>query len=93
MPKRIKVKPTPDLNQPLTAKLLGEVISARRTQSHLRLEDTAQLCGLAKQTLMRIEHGEESCQFDTILQVCKQLGIKLSILPWQQSDNQHDEWH
>lgn len=89
MSKNIKQLITPNLNQPLSAKLLGQAIKARRTQSNLRLEDAAALCGVAKQTLMLIEHGKESCQLDSILQVCAGLGIKLAILPWTEVNN---EW-
>ena len=51
--KQIKQIATPNLNQTLTAELLGQAIKARRTQSNLRLEDAAALCGVAKQTLMQ----------------------------------------
>jgi len=80
--KQIKPLPTPDLNQSLTAELLGQAVRARRTQSQLRLEDTARLCGVAKQTLQDIEHGQGTCQVSTMLQVCSKLGIKFFILPW-----------
>lgn len=86
MTKRIKPLAMPELAQPLTPELLGQAIRARRTQSHLRLEDTALLCGVAKQTLLNIEHGYPSCQLNTILQVCTGLGIKLRILPWHEGD-------
>lgn len=92
MPKHIKMLPTPDLNQPFTLKLLGEAIRARRTQSQLRLEDAAALCGVAKQTLMNIEHGHGSSQMNTILQICSGLGIKLCILPWVSNNEINDDW-
>lgn len=87
MSKNITKLATPNLNQPLNGKLLGQAIKARRTQSNLRLEDAAALCGVAKQTFMLIEHGKESCQLDSILQICAGLGIKLAILPWIENDN------
>lgn len=93
MPKRIKKCPTPDLSQPLQAKLLGEAIRARRTQSNLRLEDAAALSGLAKQTLTQIEHGNESTQLGTLLQICNSLGIKLYIKPWQENDEVDNGWY
>lgn len=92
MAKRIKLMPTPDLNQPLSLELLGQAIRARRTQSQLRLEDTAALCGVSKQTLMNIEHGEGSSQMSTILQICSGLGIKLCILPWPSNHEASDDW-
>lgn len=90
--KQIKALNTPDLGQVLTAELLGLAIKARRTQSNLRLEDAAALCGVAKQTLMKIEHGQASCQLDTLLQICAALGIKLAILPWHKDNEVNDDW-
>lgn len=92
MMKKIKKLDTPDLNQPLTLELLGQAIKARRTQSHLRLEDAAALCGVAKQTLMKIEHGNSTCHFDTVLQICSALGIKLSIMRWPTQDEVSNDW-
>lgn len=87
--KQIKPIQSPDMNQPLTAELLGKAIKAKRTQSHLRLEDAAALCDVAKQTLMKIEHGQATTQFSSILQTCAGLGIKLFIEPWNE---EHDDW-
>ncbi len=92
MSKQIKKLETPDLSQTLTPALLGQVIRARRTQSRLRLEDAAALCGVAKQTLMKIEHGQASSQFGNILQICNALGIKLSIQPWRDNSEVSDDW-
>lgn len=93
MPKRIKKLPTPDLSQPLKPELLGQAIKARRTQSHLRLEDAAALCNVAKDTLMQIEHGHHSSQLGSILQICNALGIKLFIQPWQENKEADDGWY
>jgi len=93
MAKKVKKLPTPDLTQILTPELLGQAIKARRTQSNLRLEDAAALCGVAKQTFMRIEHGQHTSQFDIVLQVCSSLGIKLYISPWQENDEVKDDWY
>ena len=90
--KRVVKVDTPDLNKMLTSELLGHVIKARRTQSKLRLEDAAQLCGVAKQTLMNIEHGHNTSQLITVLQVCNALGIQLRILPWQKNNENDIEW-
>lgn len=92
MAKTIKALPTPSLNQPLTPELLGQAIKARRTQSKLRIEDAAALCGVAKQTLMNIEHGLASSQLDTVLQICKALGVSLRILPWHTASDDNDVW-
>lgn len=93
MPKKLKALPTPDLTQNVTVELLGQAIRARRTQSHLRLEDAAALCGVAKQTLQDIEHGQGTSQMSTLLQICSGLGIKLSILPWTTNNSEvDDDW-
>lgn len=92
MAKKIKKLVTPDLNQPFTAELIGQAIKARRTQSDLRLEDTAALCGVAKDTLMKIERGHATCQLSSVLQICSGLGIHLAIKPWVNDDEVDDEW-
>jgi transcriptional regulator with XRE-family HTH domain len=92
MTKQIKMLVTPDLNQNLTPELLGQAIRARRTQSYLRLEDAAALCGVAKQTLQDIELGQGKSQLNTILQICSGLGIKLCILPWPTDVEANNDW-
>ena len=82
MAKNIPKSDTPELSEPLTAELLGRAIRARRAQSGLRLEDTAALCGVAKQTLQNIEKGSGKSKLETVLLVCKGLGIKLRIDAW-----------
>lgn len=91
MAKRVKATVSPDFSLPLTAVLLGQAVRARRTQSNLKLADTAALCGVSKQTLNNIEKGVPTTQLNTILQVCAGLGIKLSILPWQSGET--DDWY
>ncbi len=92
MAKQIKKTQTPNLKQPLTAELIGQAIKARRTQSGLRLEDAAALCGVAKDTLMKIEHGQSSCQLGSLLQICAGLGIHCYIKPWLNTDESENEW-
>lgn len=92
MAKQIKKLKTPNLQQPLTAELLGEVIKARRTQSNLRLEDAATLCGVAKETFMKIEHGQSNCQLTSLLQICSGLGISLYIKPWLDNGEDENGW-
>ncbi|MFO8577648.1 helix-turn-helix transcriptional regulator [Legionella pneumophila serogroup 1] len=92
MAKQIKKLKNPNLQQPLTAELLGEVIKARRTQSNLRLEDAAALCGVAKETFMKIEHGQSNCQLASVLQICSGLGISLYIKPWMDNSEDENDW-
>lgn len=92
MKKLTKLK-TPSFEQSLTPSLLGLAIRARRTQSGLRLEDAAALCGVAKQTFMKIEHGHPRSQLQSILQICTALGIKIYIAPWHNDDEEGaDDW-
>lgn len=92
MPRKIRKFKTPDLQQPLTAELLGGAIKARRTQSDLRLEDAAALCGVAKETLMKIEHGQSNCQLASVLQICSGLGINLYIKSWVDNAEAENDW-
>ncbi|EKD69904.1 MAG: hypothetical protein ACD_46C00707G0006 [uncultured bacterium] len=91
MKKLTKLK-NPSLEQALTPSLLGQAIKARRTQSGLRLEDAAALCGVAKQTFMKIEHGHPTSQLQSILQICSALGIKIYIAPWRNDEEATDDW-
>ncbi|HAU1469363.1 TPA: helix-turn-helix domain-containing protein [Legionella pneumophila] len=92
MAKQIKKLKTPNPQQPITVELLGEVIKARRTQSNLRLEDAAALCGVAKETFMKIEHGQSNCQLASVLQICSGLGISLYIKPWMDNGEDENDW-
>ena len=92
MTKNIQKYKTPDLNKEFTSVMLGRVIKAKRSQANLKIEDAAALCGIAKQTFMNIEHGKPTVKFDSVLKVCKNLGIKLLIEPWQDNLEQDDEW-
>ena len=92
MVKNIKKIATPDLNQALTPELLGQAIKARRTQSNLSIEDAAALCGVAKQTFMKIEHGQHASQLGSILKICSALGVTLSIQSWSRDDEVLDVW-
>jgi len=90
--KKITKLTNPPLDQTLTASLLGQAIKARRTQSGLRLEDAAALCGVAKQTYMKIEHGNPTSQLQSILQICSALGINIYIAPWHNNNETTDDW-
>ncbi len=90
--KKITKLKNPPLEQELSAPLLGQAIKARRTQSGLRLEDAAALCGVAKQTFMKIEHGHPTSQLQSILQICSGLGIKIYIAPWLTDEEATDDW-
>ncbi|WP_058533809.1 helix-turn-helix domain-containing protein [Legionella saoudiensis] len=92
MAKKVKSIENPNFDQPLTAELIGKLIKARRKQSALRLEDAAALCGVAKDTLMKIEHGKATCQLGSVLQICAGLGIKIYAKPWEKVNEDENEW-
>lgn len=90
--KQVKKLDTPDLTKIITPALLGQAIKARRTQSKLRLEDAAALCGVSKQTFMKIEHGQQTSQLGSILKICAALGIKLYIASWESDNEANNDW-
>lgn len=92
MPKKIKITSNPDFKTTISPELIGKAIRAKRTQSSLRLEDAAALCGIAKQTLMNVEHGHPNTQISTILKICESLGLKITIHPWEENVEVLDEW-
>jgi DNA-binding XRE family transcriptional regulator len=92
MSKRIAIIATPNLIELISPELIGKAIRAKRTQSQLRLEDAAALCGVAKQTLMNVEHGHPNTQISTVLQICASLGIKIIIQSWDENKEVSNEW-
>ena len=84
---RIKPKPTPDANVPMSMALLGQYVKARRTQVGLRIDDAALLCGVAKDTLSKIENGKDTVQVASLLRVMQQLGIRLEVKRWDDDDD------
>lgn len=55
MAKKVKPLSTPIQKGPLEAKELGEFIRARRTQAGMGIHETAAFCGVAVDTLTKIE--------------------------------------
>lgn len=92
MAKRIRALLPPDLNANVSLALLGQAIRAKRTQSHLRLEEAAALCGVSKQTLANLERGKGTTHLTLVLQICSGLGIQLRILPWLGDEEVNDDW-
>ncbi|MFI4956090.1 MAG: helix-turn-helix domain-containing protein [Gammaproteobacteria bacterium] len=91
MAKIVKALETPEAQKTLTHELLGEYVRARRTQLGLAIDDAAAFCGVAKDTLMNLEHGNPKVQLGSALQVCKGLGIRIEILPWDDEEKK-DVW-
>lgn len=81
MAKKVKALQTP-VTQTLTAESLGLFVKAKRTQAGLRLEDAAMLCGVAKDTLSKIESGEGAVRLESVLLVCRKLGVSIELRSW-----------
>lgn len=84
MPKTIKPMPTPTQNEPLDSELLGKFIRARRTQAGMGMHETAAFCGIAVDTLTKIETAKGDVLFSNILKVCNMLGITLKVEKWEE---------
>lgn len=84
MAKSVKAIASPDLSRPFSVPLLGAAIKARRTQSGVTQTDAAALCGIAKQTYIKIEQGRDDIRLSALMSVMQGLGIELSIQPWEQ---------
>ena len=96
------VKPTamPDLSARFSTVLLGEAITAKRTGMKLRIVDVAAALSLSKQTIVKIEKGDDKVNFNNILKVMEFLGLtfmirsdvlQLTIEPKDNGDHD-DEW-
>ncbi len=84
MPKTIKPLPIPVQSGPLDAEILGKFIRARRTQSGMGMHETAAFCGVAVDTLSKIETARGDVKLSSILKVCRMLGVTLRVEPWKQ---------
>ena len=84
MPKTIKPIPTPVQDGPLNAEILGKFIRARRTQAGMGMHETAAFCGVAVDTLGKIETAKGDVKLSSVLTVCRMLGIHLKVEPWEE---------
>jgi transcriptional regulator with XRE-family HTH domain len=82
MAKRVKSLPTPIQEGSLDAETLGTFVRARRTQAGMGIHETAALCGVAVDTLTKIEKARGDVQLSSVLKVCRMLGITLKVEPW-----------
>ena len=83
MAKNIKPIPTPVQVGPIDAETLGKFVRARRTQSGMGMHEAAAFCGVAVDTLTRIETAKRDVKFSSVLTVCRMLGIKLTVESWE----------
>jgi transcriptional regulator with XRE-family HTH domain len=91
MPKVVKALKTPEMQNRLTAELLGQYLRAKRTQLGLTIEDAAAFCRVTKDTVMNAEHGNPNIHLRSLLQICNGLGVKLQVVPWD-DEEQKDVW-
>lgn len=62
---------------------LGAQIRAMRKSQHLRIDDTAALCGVSLDLLSRLENGKGGVGSDKLLAVLDGLGLAMVIAPKQ----------
>jgi len=84
MPKTIKPIPAPEQSGPLDAETLGKFIRARRTQAGLGMHEAASFCGVAVDTLTKIETAKGDVKLSSILRVCRMLGVRLNVESWEE---------
>lgn len=60
---------------------LGAQITARRKVLKIRAQICAEVAGISRVTLHRIERGESSVNIGAYLQVCEALGLQLTLSP------------
>ena len=84
--KRLVKKPFPSDPEILTPAQLGLAIHAARTQSGLTQEEAALFCNISKQTYVGIELGKEGTAIGSILEVARNMGVALFVVPSLQRD-------
>ena len=77
--KAVKATAMPDLSARFSTVLLGEAITAKRTGMKLRIVDVAAALSLSKQTIVKIEKGDDKVNFNNILKVVEFLGLNFMI--------------
>jgi DNA-binding phage protein len=82
MAKRVIPLPTPRQEGALDAATLGAFVRARRTQAGMGIHETAALCGVAVDTLAKIEKATGDVHLSSVLKVCRMLGVALNVEPW-----------
>ncbi len=80
-----------DLDSPVSsAEQIGDIVCARRTAEGISIEDAAALCGVAKDTLLKLEHGHDGIKLATLLRIFAELGIELRLSLKGSGDD--DDW-
>lgn len=84
MPKTVKPIPAPVQDGPLNAEILGKFIRARRTQAGMGMHEAAAFCGVAVDTLGKMETAKGDVKLSSVLTVCRMLGINLKVETWEE---------
>ena len=58
---------------------LGHAIRERRRALNLRQEDVAAQSGVSIPTVSAIENGKTTAQIGLVLQICRDLGLRLTV--------------
>ena len=58
---------------------LGRAIRERRVALNLRQEDVAAQSGVSIPTVSAIENGKATAQIGLVLQICRDLGLRLTV--------------
>ena len=58
---------------------LGRAIRERRLALNLRQEDVAAQSGVSIPTVSAIENGKATAQIGLVLQICRDLGLRLTV--------------
>lgn len=59
---------------------IGDVLATQRKNLGLSMQELADRAGVSPTTVMKLEHGEITVQFDKILQILDQLNLPLSAI-------------
>gem|GEM_PF-377775 len=75
--KQVVASELPNVEFIADAKVLGQLIRAKRTAMKMKLADCAALCGVGINTLSRLENGNPNATLGSMFAVIYGLGIKL----------------
>lgn len=79
MAKIVIATPLPEPQELLDAAIMGKFVRARRTQAGMGIHEAAAFCGVAVGTLNKIENASGDVRLSTVLNVCRMLGVTISI--------------
>lgn len=82
MARSITEIPTPSNSLLTSAEDIAGFVRSRRTQSKLRIDDAAQLCGVSVETLSKIETAKSGVNVESLFKVLTGLGIQLKVVKW-----------